>query len=322
MIHIACATDENYAPHCAAMLHSVLSRHSPTDVTVHLLRSPRLDREVIGKLASVVSGASAHLNQIEIADEQVSGLQKRGTVAGVMWYRVFLPERLPHLDRVLYLDADTLVVDSLLPLWQTELRDSYAAAVSNILAPRLRDRPLKLGLRNAANYFNSGVLLMNLDALRREAVGDKVLAYARAHGARLMWQDQDPLNVVFDERWHKLHPRWNCQSSLFYYEDGVPLFGAQAVREARANPAIVHFEGPDAVKPWHYLSKHPYRPHYLAHRAQTPWAQFSPMGRTLSNRLLRLLPVTVMLRLSDVVYRGNLRLRRKAAGLRSRVAVR
>jgi lipopolysaccharide biosynthesis glycosyltransferase len=316
MIHIACAADENYAPHCAAMLHSVLSLHAPEQVTIHFLHGPRLDREVLRRLTVLVEGMRSHLDLIEIADEAVAGLQKRGQVAGVMWYRVFLPERLPDLDRILYLDADTLVVDSLQPLWETNLSDVYAAAVSNDLTPRLRHRPLQLGLREPADYFNSGVLLMNLDKLRRDAIGGKVLTYARSN-RRLMWQDQDPLNVVFDGRWRKLHPRWNCQSSLYYYDHGVRLFGSKAVDEAREHPAIVHFEGPDALKPWHYLSKHPYRAQYLAHRVQTPWGEFTPMGQTLKNRILRLLPVKVMLRLSDVVYRGELRLRRKVASMRA-----
>ena len=317
MIHIACAADENYAPHCAAMLHSLLSTNSPEQVTIHFLHGPRLDREVLRRLAALVEGARARLDLIEIADELVTGLQKRGRVAGVMWYRLFLPERIPDLDRILYLDSDTLVVDSLRPVWETDLGDAYAAAVSNDLTPRLRHRPLELGLRDVADYFNSGVLLMNLDLLRRDAMREKILAHARAH-PYLMWQDQDPLNVLFAGRWHKLHPRWNCQSSLYYYDHAYDLFGEQAVREARSAPAIIHFEGPDVIKPWHYLSKHPYRARYLAHRAETPWAAFTPMGRTLKNRFLRLLPVTVMLRFGDVAYRTDLRLRRELSALKRR----
>ena len=78
MMHIACAADENYAPHCAAMLHSVLSRHPPEQVTIHFLHGPRLNREVLRRLAVLVEGMRAHLNLIEVADEQVTGLQKRG----------------------------------------------------------------------------------------------------------------------------------------------------------------------------------------------------------------------------------------------------
>jgi hypothetical protein len=67
------------------------------------------------------------------------------------------------------------------------------------------------------------------------------------------------------------------------------------VREACRHPAIVHFEGPEIGKPWHYLSKHPFRAEYVAHRAQTPWPTAEMVGRTLPNRLLKPLPTRAAL---------------------------
>lgn len=293
MIHIACAADKNYAPHCAAMLHSVFTNNPPGKVTIHFLHGPGMEAGVLGQLKQVVLQVGGEIRFHEIPDHAVTGLQSKGRVAGVMWYRVFLPERLTELDRILYLDADTLVVDSLQPLWESELDGYYGAAVTNIFDPEYRHRPAFLGLHGESEYFNSGVLLMNLDAMRRNSVAQRVCEVAREHGDKLMWQDQDPLNMVFSGKWLRLHPRWNCQNSFFYSNHAVRIFGKGAVEEACRNPGIVHFEGPALAKPWHYLSKHPYKSDYLKHRAQTPWAVVEEEGKTTKNRILKPFPTRV-----------------------------
>jgi lipopolysaccharide biosynthesis glycosyltransferase len=204
-----------------------------------------------------------------------------------MWYRIFLPGLLPQVDRVLYLDSDTLVVDSLHPLWDQAL-DAYVAAVPNVFEPQYADRPRQLGLPAEQTYFNSGVLLFNLTQMRAANCTEQIVSYARHES--LLWPDQDALNVVLGSRRVDLHPRWNCMNSLFLFPQARDVFGADAVREACANPAIVHFEGPELAKPWHYLSKHPFRADYRRHRAATPWPHFDVEGRTRTNKLLRPLP--------------------------------
>src|SRR5437879_3158835 len=79
------------------------------------------------------------------------------------WYRIFLPELLPELDRVLYLDADVIVVDSLIPLWNVDLSEDYLAAVTNVFQAAHVHRPVELGLAGPRAYFNSGVMVLNLE---------------------------------------------------------------------------------------------------------------------------------------------------------------
>lgn len=293
------------------MLHSLLSHNPPTDVTIHYLHGPQLARDVLGKLEGLVVKLKGQIRFLEIPDEAVAGLQRRGQVAGVMWYRLFLTDRLPQLDRILYLDADTLILDSVRPLWEMDLGDYYAAAVCNVLEPELNHRPRLLGLRTVTDYFNSGVMLMNLDMMRRDRIAQQVLETARRHGDSLMWQDQDPLNMVLAGRWVRLHPRWNCQNSLFYFPHAREIYSEQAIREACWHPAILHFEGPALAKPWHYLCKHPFRRAYREHRSATPWPVLTLEGRTLKNWLLKPLPT----RAAIAILKFELRFKRKLTSL-------
>jgi lipopolysaccharide biosynthesis glycosyltransferase len=229
-----------------------------------------------------------------------------------MWYRVFLPELLPELDRVLYLDADTLVVDDPRPLWCTDLSDHLLAAVDNVLEPQFAGRAKEIGLEAGQRYFNSGVLLLNLAVMREEGSTRRIVEFARTRP--LLWPDQDALNVVLGERRVALHPRWNCMNSMIVLPYARDVFPPEVLDEARRDPGIVHFEGPELGKPWHHLSKHPYRAAYMRHRAATPWPDVAIEGRTFVNRALRPLPTYTTIR---VLVRARTARARTAARIRS-----
>src|SRR5262249_6196486 len=130
----------------------------------------------------------------------------------------------------LYLDADTLVVDDLAPLFTHGLDGRYVAAVANVLEPQFADRPQKLGLPAGQPYFNSGVLLLNLAAMRADHCTERILHCARTEP--LLWPDQDALNLVLGARSVMVHPRWNCMNSLYLFPQARDVFGAREVDEA------------------------------------------------------------------------------------------
>ncbi len=279
MIHVACAAEGAYVPHSAAMLHSVLAQAG--DVQVHYLHGPGF-REAAA-LRELVDGIAFH----PVAPEAVAGFPSRHRFTPAMWYRLFLPELLPDVDRVLYLDADTLAMDSLAELWATDLEGHWVAAVTNVFEPWSIGRPKELGLAGPEAYFNSGVLLFNLGEMRRDGRGEALRELVRTRGDELLWPDQDALNLVLGERRLALHPRWNCMNSVLAFDAARDVFGAEAVEEARRRPGIRHFEGPDANKPWHLLCDAPGREAYFEHRRATPWPRVRREGVTPLNLLRR-----------------------------------
>jgi lipopolysaccharide biosynthesis glycosyltransferase len=282
MIEVACAADETYAPHAAATFHSVLTVNPRGSVRAHFLHSPGLRRETITRLTEMVSGLGGEIAFHELGDEASDGLPAMGRISEVMWYRLALPELLPHTERLLYLDCDTIALAPLAPLWELDLNGAGVGAVTNVFPFDLQHRPEELGLA-LRDYFNSGVLLMDLEAWREHGWSERILKLARSQPERLVFPDQDALNIELRDRWLALHPRWNCQNAILYLETADAVLGAVAAAEARAHPAILHFEGPAWAKPWHYLSSHPYRHTYLSHRAQTPWPHVRLEGRTAGN---------------------------------------
>jgi lipopolysaccharide biosynthesis glycosyltransferase len=286
-LHVACAADADYAPHSAAMLHSALARRGESQMRIHYLHGPLFPVRSAELIREMVAGAGGAITYHEIADDRIAGLPEMDFVTAAMWYRIFLPELLPGVDRILYLDVDTIAMDSLEPLWEVDVAQSHVAAVTNVFYMRSHaERPVQLGIE-PSDYFNSGVVMMNLDLMRRDSSTEALFEYATAHAGELAWPDQDVLNVVLGGDRVPLHPRWNCMSSILLFPWAAEVFGADTVEEARRHPGIRHFEGPTINKPWHYGCESPMRDAYFEHRRQTPWPRWRVEGRTPRNVLRR-----------------------------------
>lgn len=264
-LQVCCAAEGEYVVHTAAMLDSVLFQ-AEGRAHVHFLHGPDLPRASGELLRDVVGAGGGRIRFHEISPSGLAGLPVVEQFTEAMWYRIFLPELLPNVDRVLYLDSDTIVADSLAPLWELDVGNNYLGAVTNIFQPNHLQRPAELGLSGPEVYFNSGVLLMNLDQMRRDGCTAGLRDYARAHARELEWPDQDALNVVLGARRLELHPRWNVMNSVFAFDGARRVFGRRALRDARRNPAIRHFEGPAGNKPWDPDCNVPLRELYVRHR--------------------------------------------------------
>jgi lipopolysaccharide biosynthesis glycosyltransferase len=270
------------------MLRSVLANRGESEVRVHYLHGPRLPPEDRDRLAAMVTTGGGTIDFLEIPDERLEGLPVVEAFTSAMWYRTFLPELLPGVGRVLYLDVDTLAVDDLTPLAKIELGDHYLAAVTNVFQPGDETRSADLGLPGAEVYFNSGVLLFNLKVMRRDRCAEGIRACAIERGDELGWPDQDALNLVLGGRRLPLHPRWNVMNAMLLFPSAAEVFDAGELEDARRRPGIRHFEGPGDNKPWHYLCRRELRELYIEHRRATPWPEVALEGATPGNRLRRL----------------------------------
>lgn len=285
-LRVACAVEnEGYVPHCAAMLHSLLAQHQDTPVRIDYLHGNDTSPRGRSRLRTMIQRLGADVGFHLVPDDWVQGLPIEGFTGKATWYRIFLPELLGDAPRVLYLDADLLVLDSLLPLWRTPLNGCLVGAVSNVTQRHELGHAEAIGLPNKKAYFNAGVLLMDLELMRAERTTDELRSFSVRNAGHLGWRDQDALNIVLHDRRLALHPRWNCLNSIVNFPWAAEYFSPQVLEEARADPAIRHFEGPSLNKPWHVLCDPALRRLYTEHRRHTPWPRVRPTGLTPSNVL-------------------------------------
>lgn len=312
MIHIACAADESYMGHCAAMVHSAITHANFDDgITIHFLHDAELSETSLQRLRCLVEKQGAYLTNYCLDINQFNGLDTMSRISSIMWYRVLLPELLQDCDKVLYLDCDIIVMDSLEALWHTELENFYLAAVDNVFLNGMESRAKAVGLDSPNQYFNSGVMLLNLQLWRRDQCTHKVLDYARVSPEKLVWPDQDALNAVLARRRVTLHPRWNCPNACYYFPDAIKQWDSRLRDEALTQPGILHFEGPKYVKPWHYLCKNPYQSKYWHHRIEMGWSEAHVEGRTALNLILRLLPIQTLPKVVHWLDKTNTSLRNR-----------
>lgn len=290
-IVLALAFDASYLPPASTVIRSCMLQHEGTELQFEVIHDATVSSRDLGRLEGMCRQEGAEINFHEMDESRFEDLPVIDRFGPIVWSRLFLPGLLPDLARVLYLDCDVLVLSSLRPLWEEDLGSSPLAAVANVVEPGARQHVAQMGIRYPGGFFNSGVILFQLDRMREERSTVELVKYALDRRDQLVWPDQDALNVVFAGRWHPLHPRWNAQNSLWSWRDwAIDVFGPCTVDEAVDDPAIRHFEGPNVAKPWHYLCPAPHRDVYRKTLALTPWADQPLQDRTLLTRLIALLP--------------------------------
>ena len=286
-LHLSCATDRHYLGHTAAMVQSALA-NAGRAIVVHVLHGPEIGRGELLRLGAMCADGRSEIVTHEIAPGRIADLPVIGRFGAAMWYRTVLPGLLPDVSRVLYLDVDTLVLARLDPLFELDLGGCYLAAVANVFMEFHRYRLAQLDFE-PGEYFNSGVLLLNLEAIREGGFAERVRQMVQTNAGPLEWPDQDALNLAARHRWRALHPRWNSMNSLRTRPSlAAELFGAHAVAEAVRLPAIRHFEGPEWGKPWHVLHERDGRRLYRRYREATPWPSYPLEGAGVRNHLRRL----------------------------------
>jgi lipopolysaccharide biosynthesis glycosyltransferase len=286
VLHLACGGDVGYLQHTAALIASALEHSGRYNLHVHYLHEPALEPRDAELLEQMVRARGGSMSFVEFSPQRIAGLPGVNHLTPATWYRVFVPDLLEEVERVLYIDADAIVMDSLEPIWELDLAGAAVAAVTNVFEPWNLDYVKSLALPQP--YFNAGVLLMDLEQLRRERATARVLEYAMANLSRLPWGDQCPLNVVLSDQRLELHPRWNCMNAIVHFDSAPEVLGAERVADARRNPAIRHFEGPSINKPWHLLCEWQNADVYFDYRRQTPWPKVHREGVTPGNVLRRL----------------------------------
>jgi lipopolysaccharide biosynthesis glycosyltransferase len=218
VIRIVVTTDERYAMPTAASVRSVLDSRASGDAFQIVVLGSDLSEQTRLRLLRSWTAAHCTVRFVPVDLDRFAGLPTRSavgaTVTTAVYARLLIGALLPaDWRRVIYLDSDTITRTSLTDLWTTDLGDNPLGAVPDDYVPTVSSRyglPTwrELGLRENLPYFNSGVLLIELDNWRHDRIGEQAVHYlANARDIRLF--DQDALNAVAAGRWYQLDAVWN-----------------------------------------------------------------------------------------------------------------
>ena len=240
--------DKNYIPPLQVMLTSLHMNNPGEDVELYLLHS-RLQEKELEPLEKQCGRLGYKFFPVKIEDSWFSQAPVTKQYPREMYYRLLAPCFLPQkLHRTLYLDPDILVINSLRPLWETDMKGRLFAAAAHTGKTNLANNINQVRLGTTNKYFNSGVLLINLDQGRKEILPEEIFQYAGEHAKELLLPDQDILNAVFGSRTLELDDYlWNYDArnySTYLLRSG----GVCDMDWVMGNTGILHFCG--KTKPW------------------------------------------------------------------------
>ena len=255
--------DENYLVPLRTMLYSLHQAEPDTPVTLWLIHS-RMNPDALESIRHTCDGYGWDFCPCEAGEDLFADAPVFRHYTKAMYYRLLASRILPaSLDRVLYLDPDILILNPVSPLLSLPLEGNlFAAAIhtglAQISAPVNR---VRLHSADESGYYNSGVLVMDLEAQRRELDPREIFAWAEEHAAELILPDQDVFNILYGKETRPVEDvLWNYDVRN-YSKYLIRSTGKHDLSWVMRNTAVLHFCGRN--KPWHEDYKNPFGMLYL-----------------------------------------------------------
>lgn len=271
-----------YLQHVAVCLTSLLINNPDLffDILIVGRSTEALDEDKLRRSLMSFSNHDLSFRKFTAPSDLALPLNPRAHYTLDNWTRLWVEQFYPcETQRVLYLDSDIVVVGSIADLWFAKLDGALLGAID---IPGSLHGVTRLGLRPEVGYFNSGVLLIDLEQWRNTQALKTILNYVDAHPEQLQFTlDQDALNACFYARTKRLDYKWNV-TWPFFYDGTIPLDEGE-VERVKQEARIIHFNG--NLKPWSYFCDHPRKAEYEKYLRLTEWKDFIPPDRTLVNRV-------------------------------------
>lgn len=194
------------------------------------------------------------------------------------YYRLFIPELFQKFEKVIYMDADMIVLSDVAELMNVDMGNNLVAAVRDIcgnwnyyeedkVVKNYRDN--ELCLKNPDNYFNAGMVVFNIREFKY--INESGEIWRKVNQKKWRSKDQDILNMLCNDRIFLLPFYWNmirdCQENAFIY---MKKEDKAAWNTCNEDAKIVHFAG--GRKPWSYLYV-PFQDKYWEYAKKSPFME-------------------------------------------------
>ena len=198
----------------------------------------------------LTAGECMTCHYIAVDESIFEGFPESNRYPRQIYYRLAAPLLLPKdLDRILYLDVDLVVINSLHELYHTDFEGNYYVACSHVKEILTKINQLRLGVEEIVPYINTGVMVMNLTALRENLTIEQIRETAQKKMHTFLLPDQDLLTVMHGERIKLVDTmRYNLGDRLLSYHNANPRNQLLDLQWVRNNVVIIHYYGKN--KPW------------------------------------------------------------------------
>lgn len=241
--------------HFLCCLKSIFLHGGCEHYEIYLLHSS-LDNTIYEALCKDF-GKNMTFHFVEISVELFVNFPTTDRYPKEIYYRLAAPQFLPDkLERILYLDIDTVVINSLKPLYETDFEGNYFAGCTHTKQFLTKINQSRLHTDKSSAYVNTGVLLYNLPVLREQVSFQEMQKYVRDNEKKLILPDQDILSGLYGEKVKLMDPlRYNLSDRVLNQHNAEHWRHKIDIDWIRQNAVIVHYCGTN--KPWHqdYIGK-------------------------------------------------------------------
>lgn len=255
MINILVSFNKNYARPFQVMIKSLMVNNSNERFHVYLLHNG-LKEVLISQLLKGLDKNKVSLSAIEVDSKMFESAHITDRYPQEMYYRLLAPKLLPEsLDRILYLDPDILVINSIVELWNLDLGEKAFGAASHLGIIDIMNPINRIRLNTDHDYYNTGVILMDLKKARAIINPDDIFKLVTENQIELLLPDQDVFNHLYGKYTLDLDETiWNYDAR-YYQQYRLRTNGEVDLNWVIENCVILHFCGKQ--KPWHknYTSK-------------------------------------------------------------------
>ena len=269
-LNISVCTDETYALLATMTLRSAIESVTNGRTVRIFLVDTGIDPATQKRIRRALQVKNVDLHWLKPNLAPVESLPLSEWTSPAAHARLLLPHIIPNdVGRLLYLDSDMMVLKDLGVIWEYSF-DGVLMACQDLKYPHVEDARaatvlIEAGLNPKDDYFNSGLLLINIEKWLASHTSQRIIDVATKYGQAFTHRNQDPMNVALRGQWEKLPSTWNVTSNIF-----EPISSEN--HHLRSDPNIVHFTGNKPDSPY---SRHPFQSDFLALVKKSNW--FSPL---------------------------------------------
>jgi lipopolysaccharide biosynthesis glycosyltransferase len=263
VLHLGVAFDLNYLSPFTVLLTSVLQNNAKSEINIHAIVSG-LNQTIKGQLKKYINRHGGDIFFYEVQDERIArfSIPQNQQWSDSVYHRLFLPGMLPpDVERLLYLDTDTVVVADLAELYNSDLCGFVAGAVPELSATISRE---DIGITEPGVYFNSGVMLIDVKSWLTQQISERAIDLLLNYPGKLQWADQDALNLTLNGKYLKLAGKYNA-----IHSDVPPNRTRAGYEKFVRDQVVIHYTLKNN-KPWIKTCSSKLRFVYMSYLFQSP----------------------------------------------------
>lgn len=302
-VEICYATNNDYAPLVGvSMLSALVNKSDDTCINFYILNNEVsvTSRLKLKSLCKEFENVSITFHDVKPCIQKLSeyNVARQGKAQSLSSYaRLFVSSLISDdVEKILYLDADTIVEDDLSELFETDLTEPVGAVID--ILPNFHKK--YIGFSQKERYYNSGVLLINLKKWRQQSIEKKLFDHILSGNTNYSFHDQDLINILFKGNIKTLEPKymtfipeysWGKEKILDLTDlDSESYYSDQIVKNAAVQPVIIHLVDSIYGRPWYRYNNNPLKEKWISYLNRTEFKstfQFNDNHPSIGNKLLK-----------------------------------